>query len=69
MKSGLAGFITSLALGVGLIVTSAVNGMGCDDDDTSTGAAGSNGIGGIGGVGGIGGIGGAPPRSPPTRSR
>jgi hypothetical protein len=59
MKSGLAGFVASLALG-GLVVTGAVNGTGCDDDDTTTGAAGNNGLGGIGGIGGLGGVGGAP---------
>ena len=42
MKSGLAGLITSLALG-GLVVAGAINATGCDDDDTATGAAGNTG--------------------------
>ena len=54
MKSGVAGFVASLALG-GLLVTSVLNGSGCDDDDDTTGAAGASGTTGVGGLGGLGG--------------
>lgn len=54
MRSGVAGFVTSLALG-GLLVVSVLNGSGCDDDDDTTGAAGTSGTTGVGGIGGLGG--------------
>ena len=54
MRSGVAGFVASLALG-GLLVVSVLNGSGCDDDDDTTGAAGTSGTTGVGGIGGLGG--------------